>query len=787
MSEEKAIHIGVMIGNVHTQHPMELIRGICEAAKTENVNISFFVGAQGSALEFWNGGGDDINAYNYQFNSLYDYSLIGGLDAIIISYGTLCIYLDREDRESFAKKYRSVPLVILEEYDEQSVDSFIISDNYGSMYTIMEHLLVDHGYKKVIYLSGPKNNTDSNERERAYIEAMKNHGLDVTKEMVEYGDYSSGVDDLVECLLENNPDAEAIVSANDEMAVSIYRVCQKRGLVPGRDIAVTGYDDVEFAQRMDPPLTTANQDGLDMGYRALKCAVSLCKDNRPIKMKIPAKFICRHSCGCYIKEAIEGWSLTELMAKVEGSEDKNGIELVIREAADDSYLSVASEEIRQNGKEYFSFLLNMLFKLYEIKDGFYDIDYTEMALAEVQKLCNMDGMENLDFSGFLRAFHQIISYFTEIISEPEKQRKIGFILQITDTYINSYVMRGDEDRISFLLNKSWEAPASIRYMIEKVDDENAFNRIALETAISQGAKSAYLYLLPEPIEIDRNEQFKCSEKLELVAEYEDRIVNVYEKGKRPIITQKGGFATQYPNTPKHNYVVFLLYAKKYQYGIMICEIDDSSIGLLYGVALQISTAKAFMQISQQENEAKKQLYNTLKELKEKNDILSFVSSTDDLTGLYNRRGLMENAVKEVNTHIGSRAAIFFSDLDHLKEINDGFGHSDGDFALIHAAKILKETFESYKSEGTVCGRIGGDEFICFMICDDESDADQIIKLLKENCRKFNENCDKPYYVEFSTGYVPFICSDNLTVAELTSQADSSLYEAKKSRRTSVLK
>ena len=35
-------HIGVMIGNVHTQHPMELIRGICEAAKTENVNVSFF-------------------------------------------------------------------------------------------------------------------------------------------------------------------------------------------------------------------------------------------------------------------------------------------------------------------------------------------------------------------------------------------------------------------------------------------------------------------------------------------------------------------------------------------------------------------------------------------------------------------------------------------------------------------------------------------------------------------------------------------------------------------------
>ncbi len=247
MSEEKIFHIGVMIGNVHTQHPMELIRGICEAAKTENVNISFFVGAQGNALDFWNGDENELSAYNYQYNSLYDYALIAGLDAIIISYGTLCIYLDRDDREEFAAKYRSVPLVILEEYDEDSCDSFIISDYFGSMYTIMEHILTYHGYKKVVYLSGPKNNTDSNERERAYLEAMTAHGLTVTSDMVEYGDYSSDVDELVERLLDNNPDAEAIVSANDEMASSAYRVCRKRGLIPGRDIAITGYDYVEFS------------------------------------------------------------------------------------------------------------------------------------------------------------------------------------------------------------------------------------------------------------------------------------------------------------------------------------------------------------------------------------------------------------------------------------------------------------------------------------------------------------------------------------------------------------
>lgn len=87
----------------------------------------------------------------------------------------------------------------------------------------------------------------------------------------------------------------------------------------------------------------------------------------------------------------------------------------------------------------------------------------------------------------------------------------------------------------------------------------------------------------------------------------------------------------------------------------------------------------------------------------------------------------------------------------------------------------------------MCGRIGGDEFVSLMICDDDTDAEKIVKLLKERCRIFNDTCDKPYYVEFSTGCITFVCSENYSVADLTDQADSLLYEAKKSRRASVIK
>ena len=785
MSEEKTFHIGVMIGNVHTQHPMELIRGICEAAKTENVNVSFFVGAQGNALSYWNRDNNDLFAYNYQFNSLYDYSLIAGLDALIISYGTLCIYLDKEDRETFASKYRSVPIVILEEYDEDSDDSFIISDNYAGMYKIVDHLLSDHGYKKILYLSGPKNNTDSNEREHAYIDAMKAHGLTVFGDMVEYGDYSSDVEHLAERLLNNYPDAEAIVAANDEMALSIYRVCQKRGLVPGRDIAVTGYDDVDFAQRMDPPLTTANQDGMEMGYRALKCAVSLCKGSKPVKMKLPARFMLRQSCGC--KMQVEELELSDILERIVSNSDKEMLEMAVSKTVSSSFQSIASDKSIEYGKEYFRYLINSLLELTETNGGFDEKGISEKALYQIHKLCSRDRVDNLDFSGFLRSFHQVIHFFMDRIDDPEIFVQIGLILEVTDNYITSYIMRNNEDRISVLMNNSWKAPASIRYMIEKVEEESAFYHLAIQNVVDQGAKSVYLYLLEKPLKCDRKEQFICPDRLELAAEYTDNKIKVYEKNDRPIVTREKGFASQFSSTSKHSYGVFLLFAKAYQYGIMLCEIDTDSIGLMYGAVLQISTAKAYMQVSEQENETKRQLYDTLKELSEKNRVLSFVSSTDELTGLYNRRGFIEKAVEEVDNHQGKSAAVFFSDLDHLKQINDEFGHKDGDFALKNAAEIIKNIFYDFREEGTVCARIGGDEFVSFMILEDESDADKVLQLLKERCRTFNENCDKPYYVEFSTGCYTFVCSEDYSIAEITNEADKCLYESKKSRRPDVRK
>lgn len=76
----------------------------------------------------------------------------------------------------------------------------------------------------------------------------------------------------------------------------------------------------------------------------------------------------------------------------------------------------------------------------------------------------------------------------------------------------------------------------------------------------------------------------------------------------------------------------------------------------------------------------------------------------------NRRGLMEKAVQMNRKNDGKEMLILFADLDHLKEINDSFGHIEGDFAI----KKCAETLKSVVGENGIIGRIGGDEFCaCF--------------------------------------------------------------------------
>ena len=129
------------------------------------------------------------------------------------------------------------------------------------------------------------------------------------------------------------------------------------------------------------------------------------------------------------------------------------------------------------------------------------------------------------------------------------------------------------------------------------------------------------------------------------------------------------------------------------------------------------------------------------------------------------------------------AYLLYCDLDHLKQINDYFGHPEGNYAITVCASILRSCIR----ESDKLARVGGDEFVCLVLSDSPSFPEQFRARLTEALDHTNETSGKPFYVGISVGIHAFVMKTYEDFLTASAQADKKLYEAKKTRRADVRK
>jgi diguanylate cyclase (GGDEF)-like protein/PAS domain S-box-containing protein len=167
------------------------------------------------------------------------------------------------------------------------------------------------------------------------------------------------------------------------------------------------------------------------------------------------------------------------------------------------------------------------------------------------------------------------------------------------------------------------------------------------------------------------------------------------------------------------------------------------------------------------------------ERKKIEDELRKLSLSDELTGLYNRRGFMTLVTQQIKiaNRLKRELLLISTDLDDLKVINDTMGHKEGDQALIYAASILLETFR----DSDIIARIGGDEFVVLQIRAPDDSLSVSTDRLHENLAKHNLHSEKPYKLSLSLGSVVYNPADRKTLDQLLEEADAKMYEQKKSK------
>jgi LacI family transcriptional regulator len=220
-------------------------------------------------------------------------ALAGKVDGLLVAEEVMPI----GELRSLAKR---IPVVVIAGRRDETGLDVVAADNVTGMKALVSHLVAEHRYRTLCFVTGPKDAPDARERQRAFEEAVLTGRGSVIDQVI-HGDFSAGSGTAAaRVLLDRGSLPEAVVCANDQMAIGLLRELQRAGLRIPADVAVTGFDDLFPSRLVDPPLTTVRQPVRDLGiHAAQRLLIRIGQPALPPSAEIlPTSAVIRASCGC---------------------------------------------------------------------------------------------------------------------------------------------------------------------------------------------------------------------------------------------------------------------------------------------------------------------------------------------------------------------------------------------------------------------------------------------------------------------------------------------------------
>lgn len=280
--------IAVLMCAISFDNQRKILKGIMEQAKAHDIKIFVFT----CFINY-----NEVNVEKqgaFHIMEMPDYRLYDGIIVVknTIQYSGIADYVIQKVRES------GVPAVCIDE-EVEGMHYVGISD-YQSMRMIVEHVVKEHQKRKVCYVTGRINNKEGTARLRAYEDTMFEASLSYDNEDVFFGDYAleSGRRAAVYYIRERGIVPEAIICANDSMAIGVCSQLELMGYRVPEDIIVTGFDGDELAYCHLPPITTVNRNQSRLGREAVDILVHADSFEQHQRRIIPTDIVIGNSCGC---------------------------------------------------------------------------------------------------------------------------------------------------------------------------------------------------------------------------------------------------------------------------------------------------------------------------------------------------------------------------------------------------------------------------------------------------------------------------------------------------------
>lgn len=777
MGYRKRPTIAIVMGDNRSEYLDELAKDFHYCAMEEDVNVVFVKEAKMPKYCEAILSESFQQQHSFHFHKIHDYIRFINPDVIILAYGSMTSFRYVKRQQEYFRMYQGIPVLLIEDVSVDPSVPYLISDNYGGMRQMMEHLVKYHGYRQICFLAGPEINFDSKERLQAYYDVMKESGIQVSEHMVAYGDYTEQVEPQIEQLLDENPGIEALVCANDTMAKAAYRVCEQRGLMVGSDIAITGYDDSEICRKLNPALTTVSHSAMQYAYHALHAAIRLYY-GQEVKLRRIETVLCkRGSCGCDLR-----YSFPEI-ERLDTKTLRVHMKSRIQQITDNIFIGMPYHNLQV---EYNS-LLEELFDY--IFSNVFDSSNRELSKEVISRyLRKIYAYPFVDEQLVGAYIHRLLKDLMNMTKTEEEKDKLIFALTASRNFQHSKEIIDMHTLDNIHMKQAWFLASFTRDMLTAGWSFEENMRCILKRMRAMGIPSTYIMFFQEEVRFTDRKEIDYPQEIYLAGYYTKEEFQICSYGGGTPMSRSEGFKGLIPRERGHVYMSYLLFAGDRHYGLMLCENEEWDYEYLLECSLQLGSMFQYMTLQDTQLQAHRELQMTLKRIEEQNRVLNFVSQQDALTKLLNRRGFMEATIQAFALHQNCMAAAFFADLDHLKEINDSFGHMAGDFAIQTGASFLVDCLPPE----AIIARIGGDEYVALVFEEEDSDiqtgySKDMISRIREHIREYNAKSDKEYMIELSIGAYEFLCNQEANIESIIGLSDSIMYEEKKKRRPSVKK
>ncbi len=763
----KRINVGLLVSNLVDPFDRAVYNGAQLGAQEEDVNLITFPGRY--LKPQYN---DTVRSRcDYQYNTLFSHVSKSHIDVLLVLLGTIGTVISAEEKRAFMEMFEGIPTLLIADTLEGYPS--IGYDNRSGLKKGISEMIEKKCCQCIGMVSGPKTNEDAMERLAVFRETLAEHGMEVPEDRIVYGNFSEFSEGVVRELLDNNPALDGVVFANDQMAIGGYNVFKERKIVIGEDLMVMGFDDSPAAGRMAPGLTTVRADASELGRRAVKAAVKMAAGEKCTVGAVDTTLVRRGSTGSG-GEMVFSDEEYEHFRKQWDIGINTAVETILHKVMGDRYDFLMANDYADELHEFVAIFLEIL-----------QSDNVDVRIERCYFLLGTIGDAILLQGDDVRYIFRLLDLLQDVLHKTEKGPRgaiLAHFLYDCLMQLGMLVSGATEKRDAESFNFQWVSN-SITWDMMVYGDNNDESYVTVNKKLQElGFTANYLYALDQPYvntEAGICSDWSVPERVYLKSYFDtpDKIQRIPRK------KQQMDAAAMYDNIymredRRYSLLISIVFMNEEQLGFFVSEVPRKYTRYVPMISYQISAAMKLLYMMDTQREIRRQLENS-------NEFLETISKIDELTGIYNRRGFRETAEHLIHNPIyrGKKAILVFADLDNLKVINDRLGHDDGDFALKSVAHILKESMRN----ADIVARIGGDEFTVLALVSNTIDGETLVDRIKEYMYRFNEDCEKPYYIGISVGFAEFCCGSDINLERYMEQADEKLYQDKAKKRRDVMK